>query len=307
MTIGLPRALEYHRSQVFWTSFLGHLGLCTTISPPTNRHILGRGAALSVDESCLSYKIFLGHVDYLASRCDKVLIPRLETLTDSDSVCVKFFALSDTVKAIIGSDKVIDYNINHALGLSERKAYFELGYKLGYKRSLIASAISYAQSKDATNRTHLRQIALSKCLITSKTKVLIVGHPYNIYDRMVGIPIIDALSKLDITDILACELGSNPALSKKLSDTVYWSQSKELLAAIAEVRPRIDGIVLVTSFPCGPDALVNELILLKIRNLPILNLVVDEHTSLTGLQTRIESFADMLQGLKEYNAAEVTA
>jgi predicted nucleotide-binding protein (sugar kinase/HSP70/actin superfamily) len=73
-TVGLPRALLYHKYGELWTSFFDDLGVDTVVSPPSNKAILDRGARLAVDETCLPMKIFLGHVDALTSKADYVLV-----------------------------------------------------------------------------------------------------------------------------------------------------------------------------------------------------------------------------------------
>ena len=57
---------------------------------------------------------------------------------------------------------------------------------------------------------------------------------------------------------------------------------------------KIDGVVFLSSFPCGPDSLVNELVIRRI-NKPYINLIIDDLDSLTGIETRLESFIDILE------------
>ena len=59
-------------------------------------------------------------------------------------------------------------------------------------------------------------------------------------------------------------------------------------------RDRVDGIVLLTGFPCGPDSVVNEVIKREIGDLPILYLLLDGQDGTAGVETRIESFIDIL-------------
>ena len=68
----------------------------------------------------------------------------------------------------------------------------------------------------------------------------------------------------------------------------------EIIASISHYQEHVDGIILITSFPCGPDSLSNEMILRNV-NIPITNLIIDEASSDTGLLTRIESFIDILE------------
>ena len=52
-------------------------------------------------------------------------------------------------------------------------------------------------------------------------------------------------------------------------------------------------------FPCGLDSLVNELVMRKLDK-PYINLVIDDIESNGGIETRIESFIDIINS-KWYN------
>ena len=56
----------------------------------------------------------------------------------------------------------------------------------------------------------------------------------------------------------------------------------------------MDGILLVTAFPCGTDSLANELVLRREKHLPIAQILLDEQQGMAGMQTRIECFMDIL-------------
>ena len=87
--------------------------------------------------------------------------------------------------------------------------------------------------------------------------------------------------------------------AKNLSPTLYWTYSKELIGAIEYYHYSVDGIIFLTTFPCGPDSLVNELMLRKITNIPMTNILIDELSASTGLETRLESFVDIIKERKE--------
>jgi predicted nucleotide-binding protein (sugar kinase/HSP70/actin superfamily) len=59
----------------------------------------------------------------------------------------------------------------------------------------------------------------------------------------------------------------------------------------------IQGIIFMTCFACGPDALVGELIRQQAcqQNIPCMQLSLDEHTAEAGLITRLEAFTDMVK------------
>ena len=57
ITVGIPRALLYHRYGTLWQVFFEELGTATILSPPSSREILERGSAIANDETCLSNKL----------------------------------------------------------------------------------------------------------------------------------------------------------------------------------------------------------------------------------------------------------
>ena len=83
------------------------------------------------------------------------------------------------------------------------------------------------------------------------------------------------------------------------SDTMPWVVNRELVGAILLLHERIDGIVLVSAFPCGPDSMTDDAIMRCIQGKPILNLTIDAQSGTAGLETRIESFMDILRYQKK--------
>ena len=135
-----------------------------------------------------------------------------------------------------------------------------------------------------------------KKLSSSKTKILIVGHPYNTRDEYIGNPIIKILNDMEV-DVIYSDLFNKEianAESKKISKTLYWKHNKEIIGCIPRLIKKIDGIIFFSTFPCGPDSLVNELAIRKIK-IPTLNLIIDDIDSLTGFETRLESFIDVVK------------
>jgi len=68
----------------------------------------------------------------------------------------------------------------------------------------------------------------------------------------------------------------------------------------------VDGIIGVMAFGCGPDSLMMEKLRRKARSQkspPFMCLTVEEHTSETGVITRLEAFLDMLQRRKARRVA----
>ncbi len=53
----------------------------------------------------------------------------------------------------------------------------------------------------------------------------------------------------------------------------------------------------LTAFPCGPDSLTNELVIRKI-DIPYLQLIQDDLDGVAGMETRLESFLDIIERKK---------
>ncbi|MCL2350052.1 MAG: acyl-CoA dehydratase activase-related protein, partial [Defluviitaleaceae bacterium] len=134
-------------------------------------------------------------------------------------------------------------------------------------------------------------------LKSDKLKVLMVAHPYNIYDKLLGEPIIKGLEELGV-DVLYADVPESDDMCRRavaLSSSVYWKYNKELIGAVDYYKDIIDGIIFMATFPCGPDSLAIELLMRRIKDIPMTTLIVDSNFGEAGLQTRIESFIDIIE------------
>ncbi len=296
MTIGIPRAMLYYRYKTLWETFFLKLNQDIKISEETNKIILSDGINYSIDESCLPSKIYMGHVYSLIGKCDYILIPRVVNYGGKNSVCVKFNALYDIVRNTFDDVKLLTYNIDPDNGYNEKKGFLAMGRIL--KKNYFESVMAYNEAKQAQRSDKKERIELQDKNLTcgDKLKILIVSHPYNIYDKLIGYPIIDYVVKLGGQPIFADSIDRRKCLaeSKDLSESLYWLYNKELVGSVKLLEDKVDGIILLTAFPCGPDSLVNEIIIRKSKKIPVINIVLDELQGEAGLQTRIESYMDIL-------------
>lgn len=298
--IGIPKGLLYYKYKDLWECFFKELNIKVLYSPETNNQILENGKCLSIDESCLSLKIFLGHVHYLVNKCDYILIPRIVTLKSREKLCVTFTAIYDVVRNLFNT-KILNYNIDIERGYTEKKAFIKMGKQLGfnYKKSLNAYKKAIKNYKEKQKERYIKQLKLIET--SNKNKILIVSHPYNTYDKLIGYSVIKNLKQLNVDIIYADIFNENiEGKYEEISKKIYWTYSKELLEAIIHYYDKIDGIVLLTAFPCGPDSLTNEMCIRKL-NIPLTNIIIDELTSEAGIQTRIESFIDIIEAKKVHN------
>lgn len=296
ITIGIPRAFLYFKYEHLWQTFFSELNCRVLLSPETNKKILKDGVDHSIDESCLSAKIYMGHLAYLRGKADYILVPRIVSFGKKEEVCTKFNALYDIVKSTYKDVNLLSYNVDSTHHESELKGFMKMGRELGKNPALVLKA--YLKAKSTQKKMELQSAEEQEKLLleSDQLKILIISHDYNTYDKVVGYPIIKYLENLDIVPIYAdvADKKKTSQKSRHISDTLYWTFNKELIGAIDHYQNKVDGIIFLSTFPCGPDSLVNELCLRKIKGVPMANLIVDELQGEAGLQTRIESFVDII-------------
>lgn len=225
--IGIPRAFLYYKYGDLWENFFYELGYDIMYSPETNQEILERGKSLSVDESCLSSKIFMGHVNYLVDKVDWILIPRIYSLKKGEKLCIAFSALYDIVNSVFDTN-ILNYNVDVENGYSEKKAFIKMGKDLGKKRAESLRAYKKAKRIAARMKKH-RFIRQHQLLLTSKNmKILLVAHSYNSYDKLIAEPIINCLTDLDV-DIVYADIFDEEEIKdkyKEISKSLYWTYNK---------------------------------------------------------------------------------
>lgn len=298
MTIGIPQAFLYFRYRTLWETFFEALGIQTVISGPTDRAILRRGTMLAIDEACLSSKIYLGHVDALVGKCDKVFVPRIANFGHKEILCTKFAALSDIVRNTFRHRDIelLDLDIDVRGGKREVTAFLALGKALDRKKPQVLYA--YLLAKQAEQLANAEAVRKQDLLLEREgVKILVVGHSYNVFDEWVGKPVLRYLSAQGVTPILADTVDRKQAMerARELTQTLPWTFNRELVGAVQMYRGHVDGIILLSAFPCGPDSLVNDILIRRVKGIPILNLLMDNQDGSAGLETRLESFIDIIR------------
>lgn len=295
--IGLPRAMLYYRYAVLWKTFFSQLGIETITSAPTTKGVLEDGTACAIDEACLATKIFLGHVKALIGKCDYILIPRISNFGQQRSMCTKFEALYDMTANTFRStgQKFLSYNVDVRHKQDEEKAFLDMGVLLGFHRKEAEKAYKKAKKAELED-LKLKIKNQEKLYQLPKTKILVAGHSYMIEDAYIGKPVLKMLRKLDAVPIRADITERKTALeqSLKLSPTLKWEVNREIAGSVYKNRDRVDGIILISAFPCGPDSMVNEMLMRRNNGVPILNLVMDGQNGDAGVETRVESFLDII-------------
>jgi predicted nucleotide-binding protein (sugar kinase/HSP70/actin superfamily) len=305
MKIGIPRALIYWKRPYFWEVFFENLGFEVLLSPQTNKEIVEIGVKISDPETCFSNKVYFGHLKWLEEKCNLIFVPRLRRNEEKLEYCPKFFGLPDLAKILVKT-KILTENFD------EKKEKFEeslvkLGEKLGKKKEETEKAFQEALKKEKEIRERQEKETLEKLKSSSK-KIVLISHPYNLYDEYINLRIKEKLEKLGVVPIFIEEIPTSnigyltsniESLTSNLGyPQFHWEFAKEIMEKINEIlKYKISGAIEISSFACGCDAVLKEFVEKKFKEnkIPFLYLIIDEHTGEAGFQTRLEAFVDTIE------------
>ena len=296
--IGIPRAMLYYRYGELWERFFSLLGVSVTLSPLSNRGLLETGNALAPDESCLSMRLYMGHVQALIGKCERIFIPRYSNNGYNEMFCVRFEGLYDQVRNLYRGreQRFITCNVDEKEGSPEAKAFEELGVELGFSPRESRNAWREAEKTWKRGRKAAEEELKAACERPG-LKILIAGHSYILSDPYLGKPILEYLN--DAGAVLLRADAAEAETARKacavFSPTCRWIVSQEIVGGVQLWKDRADGIILVSTFPCGPDSMTNELLIRRLKGIPVLTLVLDTQSGMAGIETRLESFLDILQ------------
>lgn len=319
MVIGIPRGMSFYNNYPFWFGFFSSLGIKIVLSDMTTKQTMSDGSALVVTETCLPIKIYLGHIINLMRKGIKnIFVPSLQSIAPKIYNCSKIRGLPDLVRNVIKGDiNIIEPTLDKSAkkqglyeflseavapfgisSLDEIKKASKQGWKV-YNNFLVMmrSGMSYKKA--------INYALQGKVFIESQTKeypinVALVSHGYNIYDDRACMKIFDKLEKMDVKVYTSLQLTDEQMMEgiASVGSKRYWANEHEMTGTAGHYLKdnKIDGIVTLNAFGCGPDSLMIERITRKAKEAgkPILSLTIDEHTGEAGFITRLEAFIDML-------------
>ena len=329
MTIGLPKGLLYYRYGILWENFFTALGCKVLVSDDTNLSIFKQGAQDAVSECCLPAKAYLGHVRSLLGRANYILVPYATDKTGGDAVCVRFWGIGDVVRHTYPGTKLLEYDI--CKNGSDFHGFKAMGKRLGKGNRMIRSAYVSAVEAQNLHDWKLRDMQKRSCIstgadstdlrpagvpfstqqknlpISSKLKILVAGHPYVIHDPVIGGPVVKILSELGAVPLYSDRVDpkANLGLYRHISPRLYWTANQEIIGTIASLKAEVDGVLLLSTFPCAPDALAGEMTMRAVKDIPIIPILLDGLQGEAGLVTRLECFVDILSERRNRRAGTI--
>ena len=319
LVIGIPRGMSFYNNYPFWYGFFTSLGIKIILSDPTTKQTMSDGSALVVTETCLPIKIYLGHIlNLLKKGVKNIFVPSLQSIAPKIYNCSKIRGLPDLVRNVIKGDiniiePTLDKSQKHQglyefleeavrpfgiTNLEEIKKASKQGWKV-YNNFLVMmrSGMSY---KKAMNYALQGKVFIENASNSAPINVALVSHGYNIYDDRACMKIFEKLEKMDVKVFTSLQLTDEQMAEgmAALGEKRYWANEYEMTGTAGHYLKdnKIDGIITLNAFGCGPDSLMIERITRKAKELgkPMLSLTIDEHTGEAGFITRLEAFIDML-------------
>jgi predicted nucleotide-binding protein (sugar kinase/HSP70/actin superfamily) len=298
MKVGVPRALLYHQYGECWTSFLDRLGVEAVVSEATSGTTVVRGAVYADNEACLPVKVFAGHLLELKGSADSILVPRVISQHPGMKACPKYLGLPDMARAL---DPDLPPVVSPCMDLSDRRRrwtgeWYQVARDLGASNMAANAAVNtlIGQLPARASRKGPGE--------SGGIRVGVAGHMYNVHDQGVSLGLVERIEAMG-AEVLTVEQVPQRFVRRELKTLprkIKWEfESRIVGAAMHWSRTRsVSGIIYVSSFACGPGSMIGALLddqFEREESVPLMTLILDEHSAEGGLVTRIEAFMDMLR------------
>lgn len=305
-TVGIPRAMFFYDRFPFWCTYIQELGFDVIVSPPTDGHIAATGDELAIAQPCFPVQVAHGHVrELLGLGVDHVLLPNIvDSETPDMQVQSKLCPWNQTLPFVVSAVPQLE---NACQRLLMPTVHFRYGWAHVQKelRGLAKALGCQGENDRAVAAAFLAQEKFKQALLkagrqsletlarTGDPALVLIGRPYNIYDRGVNCDIPCKLRNLYGVNVLPLDFLPLEAEDiSDINDNMYWISGRWMLAA-ARITRRYPNLhwVHVSNFKCGPDSYVKAF-LAEASGKPGLTLQFDGHSNDAGYITRCEAYLD---------------
>jgi predicted CoA-substrate-specific enzyme activase len=307
LKVGLPRSLSFYDRFPFWCTYLQELGCDVVVSAATDGRMATAGEELAIAQPCFPVQVAHGHVQALLNaEVDYVLLPNTVNAEVVDErVQSHYCPWNQTLPFVLRSvpafeasrEKLLAPTIHFRSGAKKvEEELVELTSRLGGDRKANRRAVAAAFDAQSRFRRSLLS-AGSRALINIETSgepaIVLLGRPYNIYDRNVNCDIPRKLRSLYGVNVIPLNfLSLDKEDISAVHDNMFWHSGRQILAA-AQVTRRIANLhwIFLSNFKCGPDSYIKSFLEEASRK-PGLLLQFDGHSNDAGYLTRCEAYLD---------------
>jgi predicted CoA-substrate-specific enzyme activase len=316
ISVGIPRAMATLERYPFWNAYFSSLGVRPILSRPTDRRIAGEGIEMALAQPCYPVQVAHGHaLSLFELGVDYVLVPNmLDNEAHEDSPCVAHFCpWTQTLPWVLRSSprlealgsRILAPALHFQLGPARvKEALAEVARHLGRRRRASDAAVDAAYAAQRAFQEKLLQAgrqALATLESANAPGIVLVGRPYNIYDRNVNCDIPRKLRRYYGANVIPLDfLVTGREAVDDIHSNMYWTSGQRMLEAarLVSSRPALH-IIYLSNFKCGPDSYI-KYFTRQAAGAPLLVLQFDGHGNDAGYLTRCEAYLDSKGILRWY-------
>jgi len=305
--IGLPRGMYIYEHLPLWRTFFKTLGYQVVLSDESNGRTVRQGSENAVAEPCLPIQVYHGHVQQLIEQqVDWIFIPNMINAASPDRNLNSYYCpWGQTLPYVLKNastfqpyrDQIIHPLLRFRDGLpSVADALYQALKALGESKKSVRSALEFAYSEQEKIQYDLMEAGERALSILEQKKaigIILIGRPYNIYDRGMTLDIGNKLRDYYGVNVIPVDFLSLDHYDiSDVNDNMYWNYGRKIIAAarFVEKKDRLH-LIYLTNFKCGPDSYIKHYIT-QASGKPFLTLQFDGHSNDAGYITRCEAYLD---------------
>jgi predicted CoA-substrate-specific enzyme activase len=307
VSVGLARAMYTFDRLPFWSTFFAELGLRPVLSPESDRTIRETGVDATVAEPCFPIRAAHGHVDWLGRQgVDYIFLPnQLNEETEFPGTNSHACPWGQTLPFVVRTaprlqahaDRILAPPVRFRLGTEVLvQDLAEMGAKLGLSKRRLAAAVAAGTAAQQRFRVALRAAgdrALDTLEESGELGILLIGRPYNMYDKGINMDVPRKLRKYYGVNVVPLDFLPLAGIDiRDMVPNMYWNYGRKILQAAryASDHPNMH-LIYMTNFKCGPDSYIKHYVR-EACGKPFLTLQFDEHQNDAGAMTRCEAYLD---------------
>ena len=306
-TVGIPRAMFFFDRFPFWCTYFQSLGFNVNLSNSTDRRTATAGAEMAVAQPCFPVQVAHGHVrELLEKNLDYILLPNsVDAESPQNSVPSHLCPWNQTLPFVMrvaphvedAGVKLLAPTVHFREGhdfVAKEISKFAASLEIRTRKSNLAVRAAYAAQANF-NRALLNagECALARLEETGEPAVILLGRPYNLYDRGVNCDIPRKLRKTYGVNVIPMDfLALDEEDISSVNDNMFWNSGRRILAAaLISRRLRNLHLIYISNFKCGPDSFIKSF-LDDAAGVPSLVLQFDGHSNDAGFITRCEAYLE---------------
>lgn len=314
-TVGIPLCMQFHEQLPFWNKYFTELGFHVVVSETTNKEIVNAGSEATIAEPCFPIKVAHGHVKNLIDKNpDYIFLPNvIDGETKFEAVNSHYCPWSQTLPYIVGHSalrpglekKILMPTIHFREGIERvTRELYPLAKRLGISQRANTRAVREAYQAQSEFQRKLQELgsrALEMLVADGGLGLILVGRPYNLYDRGMNLNIPSKLRDYYGVNVIPIDFLTLDDIDiAVVNNNMFWDCGRKILQASSFIRDSAHlQLLYITNFKCGPDSYIKHYVGDASRK-PYLTLQFDGHANDAGMMTRCEAYLESKGFLKPW-------